>query len=279
MLSVIRKIQNLKPDLVIYLASDKNSALRIWRDRFFFLLAGANKFFPFYSSKVTFWGHLKRKDKIYPNEVNRLVGGLDRIGITNHDISFSLPIQDGHVQRVSELIQEAGLGDQRILVGMCPWSKQPVKRWPVERYEELGKRIITGLNADLVIVGGQEEADVGKGISQSWPDNRWAILAGKLGILETAEVLRRCILYVGNDTGAMHLAAAAGTPCVAIFAAKDPPESWHPYGNNHVVLRKFVSCRNCYLTECYENGLRCLTEISLDEVFEECKNMWANLKQ
>ena len=276
--SLIKNICFLNPDLVVYLASDKNSALKIWRDRFFFFLSGAKKFVPVYSSKITCWGHLKKADKIYPKEVVRLVENLKKIGIDNETIFFDLPIQGSHVQKVSLLIEEARLNAQDFMIAMCPWSKQQAKRWPIEHYADLGKKIIEEFDASIAIVGGKEEQEAGEYIARSWPKDRWTIFANRLSILETADLLRRCEFYVGNDTGAMHLAATVGTPCVAIFSAKDPPESWHPYGNNHVVLRKSPPCRNCYLTECHDNKLRCLTEICVDEVFEQCKKMLAGPK-
>jgi heptosyltransferase-3 len=277
--TLTKKIRASNPDIVVYMASDKNSALKIWRDSLFFRLAGVKTFIPYYSTKVTFWGLQKRADKVYAKEVIRLVEGLQRLGISSREISFNLPIKQGHVQKVSELIAEAGLDSQRPLIGMCPWSKQEAKRWPIERYAELGKQLIRELNVNIAIVGGQEEAVVGKDISRSWPEGRWAIFAGALGILETAELLRRCHFYVGNDTGSMHLAAAVDTPCVAIFSAREPVGSWYPYGDHHIVLRKKVPCRNCYLTECNKDKIYCLDEITLEEVWVACKQMFEESKK
>jgi heptosyltransferase III len=271
--SLIEAVRRLNPDVVVYMASDKNSALKVWRDRLFFLLAGVKSFIPYYSSKVTFWGHLKKADRIYPKEVVRLVKGLQKLGISQAEISFDLPIREKHIQKVSNLVREAKIDSGRPLVGMCPWSKQGAKRWPLERYAELGQRLITNLNANIAIVGGGEEALAGAEISKNWPEGRWAVFAGKPGILETAELLRRCHFYVGNDTGAMHLAAAVDTPCVAIFSAREPTESWHPYGDRHIILRKEPSCRNCYLTVCKKRKIDCLDEITIDEVWCACKQL------
>lgn len=276
--SLIKKIRKINPDIVVYMASDKNSALKILRDKIFFLFAGVKNFFPFYSSKVTFWGHLKRADRVYPMEVLRLVEGLQRIGIDNYKIFFDLPIKEKHIQKVENLIQETGLDYHRPLISMCPWSKQEAKRWPLERYAELGGLLIKELDASVIIVGGKDEAIVGENITRSWPEGRFATFAGKLDILETAEFLRRCYFYVGNDTGAMHLAAAVNTPCVAIFSAREPSESWHPYGDKHIVLRKQVPCRNCYLTVCNKEKIYCLDHIPLHEVWMACKQMFENTK-
>jgi ADP-heptose:LPS heptosyltransferase len=275
-LRLIRRVHELNPDMVVYMASDKNSGMRILRDRIFFFLSGVRRFIPLRSSKATFGGHLRRSKRIYPREVIRLTEGLKALGIENREISFHLPIQDKHIQKVSKLINESGLDSQRYLIGMCPWSKQEIKRWPLERYAQLGERLIKELGINIVIVGGEEEATVGKNISQSWPRDRMAIFAEKLGILETAELLRRCSFYIGNDTGAMHLAAAVGTSCVAIFSARDQKESWFPFGDHHIILRKDVPCENCHLTECQKYNLRCLKEISVEEVWIHCEKMFEN---
>lgn len=270
-IKLMKGIRSIRPDIVFYMASDKNSGFKIWRDRIFFIVSGARRFIPFYSSKITFWGRLKREDRVYPNETLRFLDALKDVGIDSDEVKFDLPIGAEHIERVNKFIAATSREDSQPLIGICPWSKQPAKRWPLDRYAELGQKLIDEFDTHIVIVGGQEEAEVSRAICKNWPDGRWSVAAGRLSILETAELLKRCVFYVGNDTGAMHLAAAVGTCCVAIFSAKDPPESWHPYGDGHVVIRKRVSCRNCYLIECHTQGLRCLTEISVDEVFLACK--------
>lgn len=276
--SLIKKIRKINPDIVVYMSSDKNSALKILRDKIFFLFAGVKNFVPFYSSKVTFWGRLRRADRIYPMEAVRFVEGLRRLGINNHEVSFDLPIKEKHIRRVENLIQEISLDYHRPLIGMCPWSKQQAKRWPIERFSKLGERLIEEQNVNIAIVGGREEALIGQNISQNWPRGRWAIFAGKLSILETAELLRRCNFYVGNDTGAMHLAAAVNTPCIAIFSAREPPGSWYPYGKKNIILRKEVRCQNCYLSGCKKEKIECLDKITLEKVWLACKEMLENRK-
>jgi len=81
-----------------------------------------------------------------------------------------------------------------------------------------------------------------------------------------AAALSHCRMYVGNDTGTMHLAAAVRIPCVAIMSALDWPGHWSPYGSGHTVLRRHVPCEGCMLSVCTTEGLRCLKEIGTEEV-------------
>ncbi len=80
--------------------------------------------------------------------------------------------------------------------------------------------------------------------------------------------------YLGNDTGAMHLAAAMGRPCVAVFSAREWPGRWHPYGEGHKVLRFEVPCSGCRLEVC-DKELQCLKGIQVEEVYQACATMLA----
>ena len=268
---VLRRVRAIRPDLVVYLGSDHNSGLRTWRDRLFFRLAGAGRFVAASSTKVRFFGRLRRERREYPHEVDRLLETLRRADIAVGPARFDLPVRATHDERVAALLAQHGLGG-RPLVAMCPGSKQAAKRWPLERYAALGARLIADGGVAVAIIGGPDEVRAAALVTRDWPAGRFAVLAGELSVLESAAALRRASLYVGNDTGAMHLAAAVGTPCVAIFAAREPGRSWHPYGETHVVLRRDeVPCANCYLTECTVEGLRCLTAIDVDAVWSACR--------
>jgi ADP-heptose:LPS heptosyltransferase len=69
----------------------------------------------------------------------------------------------------------------------------------------------------------------------------------------------------------MHIAAAVGTPAISIFSARALQESWYPYGSNNLVIRKDVPCRFCGLETCIENKNRCLTDITVEEVYDKCR--------
>ncbi len=166
------------------------------------------------------------------------------------------------------------LGDQpgavnKRLLGLGIWSNMPSKRWPLARYAEVVQRLLVTF-PDLfpVILGGADERGHGESLVRDWKTG--AVTAGKFSVRESACLLSRCALYLGNDTGTMHLAAAVGTPCVAIFSSRDQPGKWHPAGPAHVVLRKEVPCGGCLLRECREQQLLCLTEITVDDVYAAC---------
>lgn len=276
---LVGAVRRVRPDLVVHLASDRNSAARLWRDRLFFALAGARRFVvPAPSGKVGPFGRLRRDRRAYPFEVDRLLGALARRGIGDGRVRFDLPDGAREAARVDALLGRRAHAPGP-LVALCPGSKQPSKRWPLERWVAVATRLAAEEGATIVVVGGPDEAEAGRAIVAALPAGRAVVAAGRTSVLESAALLRRCVLYVGNDTGAMHLAAAVGTPCVAIFAAREPAASWHPYGPGHVVLRRDdVPCAPCFLSECTVERLRCLTAIDVDEVLAACRGVLARTR-
>jgi ADP-heptose:LPS heptosyltransferase len=101
------------------------------------------------------------------------------------------------------------------------------------------------------------------------------VLPANLGVAQLCAVLKRADMYVGGDTGIMHLAAFSGIPVVAIFGPTDPKVN-APYGPAHTVVRKELPCSPCRDKNCKERT--CLTSITPEEVFEEVKSMWERIR-
>ena len=151
------------------------------------------------------------------------------------------------------------------------------KRWPQERYAELGKQLLADFpSLAFAIFGSAEESPVCEALRAQWGPRSFN-LSGKLSIWESAAALRRCAMYLGNDTGTMHLAALVGLPCVAIFSARSAPGAWDPHGEGHVVLRSQVPCEGCGLEECVEMKQLCLTQITVEEARRATRRVLSRL--
>ena len=125
-----------------------------------------------------------------------------------------------------------------------------------------------------VVFGGDEDRMVGDMLIRKW--GRGYNAAGALGLRAAAAGLKRCTLFLGNDTGTMHMAAAVGVPCVAIFSSRDHPGRWYPRGERHRVFRSQIECEGCLLVECVERQNECLKRISAAEVLDACREVLAN---
>lgn len=189
--------------------------------------------------------------------------------------AFLLATHEAERLTIDSIWRERGVRPADRVIALAPGSKLATKRWPVGHYVALAHKLLS-LSPDLrlVIVGGREDSDAARAIAESL-DARVINCAGRLTVVESAEALRRCSLYVGNDSGPMHLAAAVGTRCVAIFSARDKRGVWEPYGGGHVILRKEVPCAGCQLAVCEKEALKCLTSISVEEVFHACRSALA----
>lgn len=189
------------------------------------------------------------------------------ISISDSYPPFEITIPGNNVIEAKALLALNNIADGTRLIAIGPGSKMPAKLWPKEFFCELG-RIILNSDSDLqlVVLGGKEDLKLGDELCAKWGE-RAHNFAGKLTIYGSAAVLKKCIGYVGNDTGTMHLAGMAGTPCVAIFSARDYSGKWVPYGDNHAIIRKEIDCSGCMLEVCTRDNA-CLKQISVDQVIK-----------
>jgi heptosyltransferase-2 len=155
------------------------------------------------------------------------------------------------------------------LIAVSPGSVWATKRWPVDRYASLARQFIAR-GYTVCLIGGESDAVVCKEIVQSLKSSSLLNTCGKLTPLQSADLLKRCRLLVTNDTAPMHLAAAVGTPCVAVFGPTIPEFGFAPVGGHHVILeRKTLWCRPCTPhggTRCPIGTHECMTGIPVEEV-------------
>lgn len=193
------------------------------------------------------------------------------------DFEFRLPIPE-HEREIAlrvALAESVDFGATLLAVG--PGSKMPAKKWPVERFAQLGTRLLKDFpDLRLVVMGGKEDIIIGHELCRTWGEKAHT-LAGKLTPYGSASVLEKCIAYVGNDTGTMHLAGMAGIPCVGIFSARDYPGRWEPYGKGHIVFRHSVACAGCMLQVCGQYDNKCLKLISVDDVYAATRSLIESL--
>jgi ADP-heptose:LPS heptosyltransferase len=264
--NLVKNIKELAPDH-IYNVSPDRQPLQAKRDRVFFkYIIGVRNYHAFGASNAP--------QKMHP--LPRIEAEWKRLmGIVNDRIEngpFRLPIQASERGIAENALHEAGISEDARIVAIGPGSKMPAKIWPAERYREVGRMILEKFpDVKLVVLGGREDWEIGERLCAEW-GRRSFNFAGKLSIYGSAAVLERCVCYLGNDTGTMHLAAMVRIPCVAIFCARDYPGKWEPYGEKHRIIRKDVECAGCMLEVCSYNN-RCLQLISVDDIFKELQGL------
>ena len=157
-----------------------------------------------------------------------------------------------------------------LLIAIAHGTNMQAKKWDLKNFEALMLSLNEEYeNIHFILVGGAEDYNEGELLRNSVKN--CINLAGKTSIVESAALLERCDLFIGNDTGATHLASIMGTSVIGIYSARDNPGKWEPYGKNYTFIRKEVDCAGCMLTECIEDNKKCMTMISIMEVFDIVK--------
>ncbi len=159
----------------------------------------------------------------------------------------------------------------RVRVAVNPGATYgTAKQWYPERFIALGRRLVRERNAHILVVGGPDGRDLGARIRDGIGATDAMSLAGGTDLPQLAAALASCRLLVTNDTGPMHVAAAVGTPVVAVYGPTDPVTT-PPYGEGHAIVRHPVECSPCLLRTCPIDH-RCMAGIGVEEVFRSCVN-------
>lgn len=169
---------------------------------------------------------------------------------------------------VAAAVREKWAGRHIRWVTLQPGARWLNKRWPVESFAELLRRLAEARpDLNFAVLGGADDRALGQDIVRAAP-GRCLDLTGKLSLPEMVEWLRLSELLVTNDTGPMHVAAALGTPVVALFGPTEPRRTG-PYGQLEHVLQLELPCSPCLKSRCrYAKPLECLRALSPATVFD-----------
>ena len=157
---------------------------------------------------------------------------------------------------------------KRPVIGLNPGAAYgSSKRWPTDRFAEVGRRIISELRGSVVVFGGPAETGIADEIAEII-DDPFSLLnvAGKTGLRELAALISECDALVTNDSGPMHIGYAVGTPVAAIFGSTSP-EHTGPNGFESVVVREKPDCSPCFERECKTGSLQCMELVGAEDVF------------
>ena len=176
------------------------------------------------------------------------------------------------LEAADSLLSEAGADPGKPLVGLNPGAAfGSAKRWFPERYAEVADRLIEETGAEVVLLGSDSETPIAVRVRESMKRTP-RFLVGRTSLSTLIGVLARCRLFLGNDSGPMHLSAALGVPLVAVFGSTDEVATG-PFSPNAVVIHKHVECSPCLLREC-PIDLRCFDRIHSGEVFRAAHRLF-----
>ncbi|MFH1578394.1 MAG: glycosyltransferase family 9 protein [Candidatus Omnitrophota bacterium] len=196
---------------------------------------------------------------------------------TNIDLFLSQEQKDW----AGNFLKQEGVNRGDLLVGIAPFGGETfgkqaeIKHWPIEKYAQICDLLIDRLKAKVIILAGPKE-EILLGRLFSFMRNK-AISAAQTSIIQLASIVDRCKLIISNDTGPLRFANALGIPTISLFGPVDE-KVYGPYPSSvrNVVLKKDFDCRPCYQyfrTPDCQYQLRCLAQISTEEVFQAAERL------
>jgi len=180
-------------------------------------------------------------------------------------------IKPGEPERheADEILRSTGIapGEQFAILGPGTSSSREIKCWSDEGFAQVADRLADEFGIKSVVVGLSGGNRI-RALSGNAID-----LTGKTSLPALAAVLERARIFVGVDSGVMHLAAAVGTPVVALFGPSDPRITG-PQGEGHYLIRADLPCSPCLRSSC-DQGVPCMSQIKPDEVIARVKPLIA----
>ena len=166
--------------------------------------------------------------------------------------------------KATEILSEAGVSDSDRLIALAPGAsgKRLYKSWGPDKFALVAQKLVERYRSKIIIVGAPQERALGDQILASVV-SAGTNLAGETSTGQLAAMLARSDLLIGIDAGPMHVAAAMGTPVVALFGPTDP-EKTGPQGKGHVIVRRDLDCSPCRNPDCPDR--KCMDAISVEDV-------------
>jgi heptosyltransferase-2 len=197
---------------------------------------------------------------------------LREIGLKDADPALYFVVSSKQRQRAKEILGKHGLSGSNGIVGINPSATfGPAKQWHPERFARLADKIREFSGLSILIFGGPEDRQLGREIAQMM-NYAPLDLSGKTDLEEAMALIEQCCLFVTNDSGLMHVAAALNVPLVAVFGSTNSTTTG-PLGSKSRVVKTSEACSPCLKPECPEGHLKCMDQIDIDMVFDVVKEM------
>ncbi|MEC4684763.1 MAG: glycosyltransferase family 9 protein [Nitrospirota bacterium] len=192
-------------------------------------------------------------------------------GVTPKGQGLHLDIPPDAEQRADSILTERGVNRGDILVGLQLGASAEDKRWPVARFAELADRLVKVFGLKILLTGSVKEVHYGKefeAVAGTKPLN----LIGRTDLGDLVALLKRCNLFISNDTGPLHIATAVGTRTINISLASVHFRETGPYGEGHYVVGAELPCSPCgFNSSCKD--MVCKRVINAANVFELSKEV------
>ena len=239
--ALAKALRALKTDTMIYLSSRGNTLSSVYRNYVFFRLCGFRNIIGAPFTRDLLDTRTDPKTGIMEREAHRLARCLAALGpIDIEDPS----VWDLHLTPEEHAAADAFLtwGEQPF-IGLNTGGKDAEKDWGDDHWTELLAKLAPTVPYPLVFVGAPDDIARADRLGGLWPHG-YLNGCGVLSPRQSGAVLQRARMFIGHDSGPVHLAGAVGTACVGLFGGFDPAARWHPVGAQHRILHENAGVRN-----------------------------------
>ncbi len=198
------------------------------------------------------------------HEIERQLDILHFLGAQPEDTHLEVWTSREDEQFAKNLLNRYGIVPTDFLIALAPGAAWAYRRWPADRFIELGRWLQETCKATVLIIADKGEQDLAGQMERGLQIRLTINLAGKTTLREMAAVLKHCNLFIGNDSGPMHIAAASGVPSVGLFGPGEY-ERFRPWGKDHETVRLGLTCNPCS-ENCRFDQARCIQGITVSQV-------------
>ena len=271
-LEIIDTIRKGEYDLGILLTNSFSSAWWFWRGRVKNKIGYADNFRSFLLDKAIAYPPDLEKQHLVLTYKHLLTP----LGISISDASPKLYLSKEEVDNAHHFLKLLNIDPEKnIIVGINPGAAYgSAKCWLPERYKEVTQKLLDNAKISILYFGDNAGAPLVHDICAQLPTERVVNLAGKTTLRELMALIHCCSIFLTNDSGPMHIAAALGRPLLALFGSTNEVKTG-PYHTGKVI-HKHVECSPCYKRVC-PIDFRCMKRIEVDEVYQELQKMIQNL--
>ena len=189
------------------------------------------------------WG--MRRGNSNRHAVTRYLEALQRHSVDITDAHPYLQLTEAENTDARRFLIEAGQTSERLLIGIHPGGNWEYKLWDAKNYAQVANALAEKLNAAILLFAGPNERELQAQVANLMESP--PILVKTDNLRQLAALISMCDVYIGNDTGPMHIAAAVGTPVVALFGSTNHHRSG-PYGDKHSIIQSGLDlgCNPCH---------------------------------
>jgi ADP-heptose:LPS heptosyltransferase len=264
---LVKQIRALKIDTVVNI-NPTRSKKSLLRDKLFFMVAGVSNLIGFDTAKEDLEVCTDPQTGVMEWEAKRLARRIKTLGAVDlvDDQNWDLKLSEEEIE-IADSYNNIWGKDTPVLA-ISTGTKNQSNDWGIDNWKELLNQLSDLLpNWTLMVIGAPDETTAAARLTSSWK-HQSINLCGKTSPRISAALLKKANVFIGHDSGPIHLAASMGTPVVGIYSARNLPGQWFPRGENNQILYKLPECAGCGLEVCVVQQKKCILSITVAEVIQ-----------